>query len=228
MWDRYSTAPPLLILSIMSLVACFIISFFSVKEYNDLNDNILTNKPVDALITNISTTEIADSYYNYDITVCYQLDGKDHTATVSANYCDFVVGQKTRLVVNPDNLSQVDILYIDYAPLFVLLFDIPFLATAIILFILYVIRCNREKLRTDGLSVMAVITAIKYIRSSDNQSSRARTTYYVTCDWTDDYGTIHHLKSFSTYSNLFKTLDGLSEIEVFVDPQNFKKYLVNV
>ena len=197
---------------------------------NVIHDQRLLNEgiPINAVITDISSHTYEDSdgdiRTKYDVFVSYSVNGESYQKKLSEYNSTMHNGDPLTLYYFPGNTPEsADYVSISWDFIFIFLFGGIFSAVGIGFAISLVKRLLSKRLLSTGIPIMADVKYCGY----GNVRINGRRTYSVQCEWTDENGIYHAYKSATL---MYDPTDALNDnqVEVFVNPNNYNKYCVNL
>ena len=184
--------------------------------------------PVSGVISNIETYTDSDSdgvYHTYHRAfVSYDVCGKNYKVKLSDyNFLMHEGDPITLYYLSDDDPSSADYVSLASDMIVLIILGGIFGVIGIGFGIAYIRNILKKRLLSTGISVMANVTYCGY----GNVKIDDRRTYVVKCEWTDESGIYHAYKSGPfMYDPTDKLLN--NQVEVFVNPNNYNKYCVNL
>jgi hypothetical protein len=217
---------------ILSAMALIVLSMGIVSRIDDINFKsraVLTDATVTGMMHN--PFHIRGTNNNsYAPTVSYiSRDGKNHTCdTKSYNYPPaYTVGDKVKVYYDPAKP--------DYARLENSLGKSTILiaigaVSCILLIIIYILSVRREKaskkLTQTGIKIAADIVSAA---NDETPVVMGKRPYIIKCQWQQNQtNTIFTFKSKYIYYNPAKYLGERKQLDIFIDPDNPKKYFMDI
>lgn len=182
------------------------------------------------------TGEIADIMYSggndgntdHEVFVNYTFAGKEYEMVRINEYSSSMqVGQSISLLCDPENPWDVRTksgMYLGFIILMCL--GIVFFCIGVVpLTILGLKKQKNKRLLANGRVLYATVESIDRNRCYE---VNGKNPYVIYCIWKDEYAeTLYRFKSGSLWTNPALIFPEGSEIEVYVDPNNFRKYYVD-
>jgi len=162
----------------------------------------------------------------YRVFVAYTVGSERYESRLGDMSAEMKEGQPIRIYYSPSNPNRITHAGSIFLLLKVPLFGVPFFLVGFIS--LYKQRKRRklkEALLTNGHRVMADISEI----TNDIATIGTITfkgSYYVICKWTDKAGKDHFFKSNRIWE--YPRLEGITTIIVYLDPNDYSKYYVDM
>lgn len=174
-------------------------------------------------IFDISYTKNNNGETHKRVSVEYEFDGTVYQEVLPNSDSSMRVGQSVAIYVDPDDPQSIETV----ESMVILLavfggFGIVFSTIGFIFFI----KCKdyRKKLIDEGRGELVYAT-VTYAGES-NVRVNYQTAYHVKATWTDESGNVHEFKSKLTYTDPRIYLNVGDQIQVYVDPKNYKHYYV--
>ena len=202
-----------------------IVGIFAYKDYANA---LLKGKEVTAEITDIEHRSHGDKDY-HDVYLTYTYDGITYSDVEISFYSSTMyIGEKIAVYVDPLNPSDVMavkgenlvgiiflIIGIVYIPI-----GAPFLIYP------FVKEHNIRKLLENGRCVYGVITEIV---CNGSITMNGRHPYFVICNYFDPAsGKTYKFKSQNSYKSLNDYFNVGDSIAIYINPDNYKKYFVDI
>ena len=158
-----------------------------------------------------------------EILVAYSVDGNHHEQILYSRTPDIEIGQPINIYYSQANPLQISDSDGDpsKAILFVSVGLLVFLYCSVSLYKLSEQRKRKITLLARGRRVMADVVEVVF-----EKLIFSRRPDYLTCKWTDEKGVIHLFKSATLEKNV--ELNDNTQIAVYLDPNNYKKYYVDL
>lgn len=202
-----------------AVVLTAVFGFIHTKTQEKINN---ADVSVVGYISNITSHRDSDGDEFHRAYVTYEFEGKLYENVVLNTYsADMKIGKEYTVYI-PD-ASKPYIATIDNNWIFVLLMIIfgSIFGILGIVFIVASIKSNRSYLLDKGTLVYATVT----YAGPSNTTINDKQTYRIKGEWTDSNGVVHKVKSPLLY---YLPIHEFSEVRVFVDPNNYKRYYMDV
>lgn len=185
--------------------------------------------PVTGVITRIETSRDSDGDTSHSVFVTYEVNGTTYSNIHLSEYSSSMYeGKSIELYCDPYDPAKVSTTlgYI-IASGVLLLLGIIFSCIGIIPAIISMIKKNLHKnVQANGRRIYGVVDSIDY---DTNLSVNGRNPFIVYCTYTDEFaGVTYRFKSDHVWTDPYPILQPGSSIEIFVMPNDFSKYYVNV
>ncbi len=177
---------------------------------------------VQGVISDITSYRDSDGDTHHRAYVTYEFEGKLYENIVLNTYSSGMKVGKEYTIYIPD-ASRPHSVTVDNNWIFILMMSI-FGSVFGILGIVFIIASrtsNRSYLVEKGVLVYATVT----YAGPSNTTINNKQTYRIKGEWTDSNGIIHKVKSPLLF---YLPIHEFTEVRVFVDPDNYKKYYMDV
>lgn len=180
-------------------------------------------------IEDIVTSRDSDGDIDHEVYVRYTFDGVDYDMVRLSEYSGSMhVGKSINLLCDPEDPWDVrteSSIYFVFITL--MLMGIICFIVGVVPVIVSIVKKQRSKrLLANGRVLYATVESIDLNR---NYSVNGRNPYVIYCSWKDEYAdTLYRFKSDNLWTDPVSVFPEGSEIEVYVDANDFRKYYVNV
>lgn len=178
---------------------------------------------INSTIYDITYTKNNDGESQKRVTVEYRFGGEMYQQVLPSTDSSMRVGQTVAIYVDPDDPKSIETV-----EFFVVMMAIFGGMGAVFgtIGIIFLIKCKdyRKQLIEEGRGE-PVYATITYAGEA-NVEVNGRKAYHVKANWTDELGAEHELKSRLTFTDPNLYLAEGDEIQVYIDPKNYKHYHV--
>ncbi len=207
------------------------VMFFGFNQKNSDEEFIKNSKTAQATITDINTRTTGsgdDRRTEHDVFVSFYVDGKKYDGEINSYNSGMHVGNRIKIYYNPDDpddfISESDangnIVAILIGTIFALVGIIPIV-------VMIINSITKNKMIHDGESIQAQIDAVQ-MNTSIRVNGRCPWNIYCSCFDTMT-GEKHLFKSKNFYGEFTGAFEqaGITTVNVYIKPGNYKKYYVD-
>lgn len=179
-------------------------------------------------IADILYSDSGDGEISHEVLVNYTFAGKDYERVRINQYSSSMqVGKSISLLCDPENPWDVRTKSSTFLAVTILMImgAVFFCIGAVPIVISSVKKRKNKRLLSNGRVLYATVERIDFNRS---YSVNGRNPYVIYCTWKDEYADVlYRFKSGNLWTDPGLVLEEGSEIEVYVDPKDFRNYYVD-
>lgn len=207
------------VFTVVFLIISCIVTGLIIREINYKNNYIKTS----GIVLNIEIESRGDSSTTHYLMMYSDGDGNTRQGWLQSNGMrDYGISQRIEFLMNPNNYSEIVMIL----PTFIFLLMIAMAAIFGIFGISMLISSTRPIRRRKLVGVGRPLNIeITYCGASNTRYNN-RTSYIIKGEWSDGYGKTYRFKS--PHLTAMPALKVGDEFEVFVDPNNYKKYYFDI
>lgn len=184
--------------------------------------------PITGEITEIETYRDSDGDRSHRVYAAYTFEGREYERVRLGMYSSSMyVGEEITLLCDPSNPGKVTAVSETYLAGFILFFiGAVFFLVGVIPLIIMLVKDKKDKhLLESGRVLHATVESIDVNR---NYMVKGRNPYIIYCTWKDEYADVlYRFKSGSIWTDPESVFPKGSNIDVYVDENDFSKYYVN-
>lgn len=202
-----------------ALLFVIVFGFIYVSEKNKIEN---ADASVTGYISDFSSNYDSDGDKHTKAYITYEFNGEVYSNIPLNTYSsDMKIGKEYTVYI-PDENKPHEIV-IETSWVFILIMSIfgGVFGAIGIGFIIGAIKGNRSHLMDTGMCVYATVTFM----GKTNTRINNKNTYRIEGEWTDSDGVVHKVKSPLLF---YLPIHEFSEVRVYVDPNNYKKYYMDV
>ena len=178
---------------------------------------------INSTICDITYTKNNDGGSQTKVTVAYEFDGATYQQVLPSADSSMRVGQNVAIYVDPDDPTNIQTMEF-YVVMLAVFGGLGAVFGTIGVIISIKSKDYRKQLIDEGRGEPVYATVTYAGKSSVEVNSQS--TYHVKANWTDEYGAAHEFKSRLTYTDPNMYINEGDEIQVYIDPKNYKHYHV--